>query len=199
MVDKTKQSDPAPNPNEKPEICYCSALPKGSGPCLPCYTRWRCSLRVGGGSEDARYAHTLNKFHSDLISLRQISVSQTCLDNWPEPSGLRERREGSRDPALSPSSGGVLVFGGQVLRFQSCGSSRQQSTLMATHLAQFSNGSRVRTDEPQKEPRRVPTARRQVPRDRAHGLGRKWAGQPAVHGANLAPYSGSPRSLPRRW
>jgi hypothetical protein len=32
------------------------------------------------GAEDARNAHTLNKFHSDLISLRQISVSQPCLD-----------------------------------------------------------------------------------------------------------------------
>jgi len=40
MLDKTEQSDRAPNPNEKPEICYCSALPKGSGLCLPCYTRW---------------------------------------------------------------------------------------------------------------------------------------------------------------
>jgi hypothetical protein len=41
MLDKTEQSDrAAPNPNEKPESCYCSALPKGSGPCLPCYTRW---------------------------------------------------------------------------------------------------------------------------------------------------------------
>jgi hypothetical protein len=40
MLDKTEQSDRAPNPNEKPESCYCSALPKGSGPCLPCYTRW---------------------------------------------------------------------------------------------------------------------------------------------------------------
>jgi hypothetical protein len=40
MVDKTDQSDRPPNPNEKPEICYCSALPKGSGFCLPCYTRW---------------------------------------------------------------------------------------------------------------------------------------------------------------
>ena len=28
------------NPNEKPENCYCSALPTGSGLCLPCYTRW---------------------------------------------------------------------------------------------------------------------------------------------------------------
>ena len=40
MLDKTKQSDRAPNPNEKRENCYCSALPKGSGLCPPCYTRW---------------------------------------------------------------------------------------------------------------------------------------------------------------
>ena len=48
MLDKTEQSDP-PNPNEKPENCYCSALPKGSGPCLPCFTRWlaggACAVR----------------------------------------------------------------------------------------------------------------------------------------------------------
>jgi hypothetical protein len=40
MLNKTEQSDRAPNPNEKPEDCYCSALPKGSGLCLPCYTQW---------------------------------------------------------------------------------------------------------------------------------------------------------------
>jgi hypothetical protein len=40
MVHKTEQSDRVPNPNEKPEICYCLALPKGSGLCLPCYTQW---------------------------------------------------------------------------------------------------------------------------------------------------------------
>ena len=33
---------------EKPESCYCSALPKGSGPCLPCYTRWLASRRSKG-------------------------------------------------------------------------------------------------------------------------------------------------------
>src|SRR5215831_18870913 len=28
------------NPNEaQPEDCYCSAFPRGSGPCLPCYVR----------------------------------------------------------------------------------------------------------------------------------------------------------------
>src|SRR5262249_7807375 len=58
-VDKTEQSDRAPNPNEKPESCYCSALPNGTL-CLPCYTRWlamsgdpgnvamSCSRRCGG-------------------------------------------------------------------------------------------------------------------------------------------------------
>jgi len=44
MLDKTEQSDRAPNPNEKPENCYCSALPNGSGLCLPCYTRWLAGL-----------------------------------------------------------------------------------------------------------------------------------------------------------
>jgi hypothetical protein len=39
MVYKTEQSDEAEN-NKKREICYCSALPKGSGFCLPCYRRW---------------------------------------------------------------------------------------------------------------------------------------------------------------
>jgi hypothetical protein len=46
MLDKTEQSDRAPNPNEKPENCYCSALPKGSGLCLPCYTRWVADRRL---------------------------------------------------------------------------------------------------------------------------------------------------------
>jgi hypothetical protein len=45
MLDKTEQSDRASNPNEKPESCYCSALPKGSGLCLPCYTRWLAGRR----------------------------------------------------------------------------------------------------------------------------------------------------------
>jgi acetyl-CoA synthetase len=40
------ESERAPNPNEKPENCYCSALPKGSGLCLPCYTRWLAGRRA---------------------------------------------------------------------------------------------------------------------------------------------------------
>jgi hypothetical protein len=31
---------PALSPNgERPENCYCSSLPNGSGPCVPCYGR----------------------------------------------------------------------------------------------------------------------------------------------------------------
>jgi hypothetical protein len=40
MLEKNEQSDRALNTSEKPESCYCSALPKGSGPCVSCYTRW---------------------------------------------------------------------------------------------------------------------------------------------------------------
>ena len=45
MLDKAEQSDRASKPNEKPESCYCSALPKGSGLYLPCYTRWLADRR----------------------------------------------------------------------------------------------------------------------------------------------------------
>jgi hypothetical protein len=40
MVDRADQSDRALRSNDKPENCYCSALPKGSGLCVPCYTIW---------------------------------------------------------------------------------------------------------------------------------------------------------------
>jgi len=46
---------PAPNPNEeRPENCYCSALPRGSGPCLPCY--WR-RLRLAEASRRRSQVH----------------------------------------------------------------------------------------------------------------------------------------------
>jgi len=35
MLNKTDQSDRAPSPNEKPENCHCSALPKGSDRVYP--------------------------------------------------------------------------------------------------------------------------------------------------------------------
>jgi hypothetical protein len=54
MLDKTEQSDRTPNPNEKPEGCYCSALPKGSGPCLPCYMRWLAAARMQSGLAAAK-------------------------------------------------------------------------------------------------------------------------------------------------
>jgi hypothetical protein len=44
VLDKTEQLGQASGPNEKPESCYCSALPKGS-PCLSCYMRWLATRR----------------------------------------------------------------------------------------------------------------------------------------------------------
>jgi hypothetical protein len=61
--------------------------------------------------EDARNA-PLNKFHSNLISLRQISVSRTCLDTGRSPPALRRETREFLRPRLEPRqgrSGGVLV------------------------------------------------------------------------------------------
>src|SRR5215469_8328453 len=52
MLGKTEKSDRTSNPNEKPQSCYCSALPKGSGLCLPYYTRWLAAVRRCGANKD---------------------------------------------------------------------------------------------------------------------------------------------------
>ena len=36
---------------ERSENCYCSALPSGSGPCLPCYGHW---LRLSEAAQRER-------------------------------------------------------------------------------------------------------------------------------------------------
>jgi len=51
MLGKTEKSDRTSNPNEKPQSCYCSALPKGSGLCLPYYTRWLAAVRRCGANK----------------------------------------------------------------------------------------------------------------------------------------------------
>jgi hypothetical protein len=53
MLNKTEQSDRAASPNEKPENCYCSALPKGSDLCLPCYMRWLAGVAVAAQSQSS--------------------------------------------------------------------------------------------------------------------------------------------------
>jgi hypothetical protein len=40
MHDMIKHSDRTSNTNEKPESCYCSALPKGSGRKKMSFTHW---------------------------------------------------------------------------------------------------------------------------------------------------------------
>src|SRR5262245_7550222 len=57
----------------------------------------------------------------------------------------------------------------------------------------------TRTDDIHKDPERVPTARRQVPRNRARGLSGKRTSRPAGHGANLGPFSQSRRTRPSLW
>jgi hypothetical protein len=86
MVHKTDKSDQTPN-DEKPEICYCSALPKGSGFCLPCYRRWlarsaktRCSPTI---SNIAVIAGTIIgiMFGSAVTAEAQIphiNIEETC-------------------------------------------------------------------------------------------------------------------------
>jgi hypothetical protein len=53
MLNKTEQSDRAASPNEKLENCYCSALPKGSDLCLPCYMRWLAGVAVAAQSQSS--------------------------------------------------------------------------------------------------------------------------------------------------
>src|SRR6516225_7353024 len=104
MLDKTEQSDRTPNPNEKPESCYCSALAKGSGLCLPCYTRWLAGARkqldqVEGIEEDvlvdALVTHEIERGHAVVIASDRFAVdiagaraqAGQCLDDQREAMG----------------------------------------------------------------------------------------------------------------
>ena len=104
MLDKTEQSDRTPNPNEKPESCYCSALAKGSGLCLPCYTRWLAGARkqldqVEGIEEDvlvdALVTHEIERGHAVVIASDSLAIddagarAQACqrLDDHREAAG----------------------------------------------------------------------------------------------------------------
>jgi hypothetical protein len=61
------------NPNEpQPEDCYCSAFPRGSGPCLPCYVR---QLRLAEASRQS-------------LPPRLSSASGAVLARWFSPSPL---------------------------------------------------------------------------------------------------------------
>ena len=55
---------------------------------------------------------------------------------------------------------------------------------------------RTRTDDTQQEPGRIPTASREMPRNRAHGFSRQRAARPSGQGRNLGPYRRPPRTRP---
>jgi hypothetical protein len=82
MVHKTEQSDRAPN-DKKPEICYCSTLPKGSGPCLPCYTRWLADSAKTRFSNIAVIAGTtigimFGSAATAQAQIPHINIEETC-------------------------------------------------------------------------------------------------------------------------
>jgi hypothetical protein len=58
-VGKTEQLDRVLKSDDKPESCYCSALPNGSGLCIPCYTRWLAdsARKQSGLALPARHGH----------------------------------------------------------------------------------------------------------------------------------------------
>ena len=51
---------------------------------------------------------------------------------------------------------------------------------------------RTRTDDTQQEPGRIPTASREMPRNRAHDRSGQRAGRPSRQGGNLGPYRRPP-------
>src|SRR5438552_17389258 len=60
---------PTLKPNEeRPETCYCSALPRGSGPCLPCYVRrLRMAEGVRPGTRSTRNKQMIVEGKPDLV------------------------------------------------------------------------------------------------------------------------------------
>jgi len=90
---------PAPNPNEeRPDNCYCSALPRGSGPCLPCY--WR-PLRL---AEASRQRSNPARVFCSIIVVHRLSQAQV-------PAILNHaralpQRDGHARPAFAGSAEG---------------------------------------------------------------------------------------------
>jgi hypothetical protein len=56
------------------ESCYCSALPLGSGPCVPCYRRWLRLTRPFEESTQVRAYQIAAFVHAVCIALRAVAV-----------------------------------------------------------------------------------------------------------------------------
>jgi hypothetical protein len=86
MLDKTEQSDRASNPNEQPKSCYCSALPKGAGPCLPIRDGWPPLVGKAGSRCRPTWAAIEQPHRSDtllLLLIRDLPKTQA-----PPAAGL---------------------------------------------------------------------------------------------------------------
>jgi hypothetical protein len=92
MLNKTEQSDRAANPNEAPEDCYRSALPKGSGLCLPCYTRWLGGERPSPANRSRRMPLFDSQRGMDVPSLFEArSLAGVRIERMP-PRFVSHRR-----------------------------------------------------------------------------------------------------------
>ena len=97
MLDKTEQSDRAANPNEKPENCYCSALPKGSGLCLPCYTRWLIARAFGITCPSQRRERRGRRGRNNLICTSVMQITYDApLSSYVPDNEMHPLEEGER-------------------------------------------------------------------------------------------------------
>ena len=68
---------PALNTNEeRPEHCYCSAFPRGSGPCLPCYVRLLRLAEAISPTLPARLSSTPRAVRSDRRGRKATQLFQ---------------------------------------------------------------------------------------------------------------------------
>jgi hypothetical protein len=68
------------NPNDKPEMCYCTALPKGSGLCVPCCTRWlagRALVSLSSVPESETKSLHFKELQRSNVSVLEVTLRQT--------------------------------------------------------------------------------------------------------------------------
>jgi len=67
---------------ERSENCYCSALPSGSGPCLPCYGHW---LRLSEAAQESKRAAEGDQWTARASSERPSEVRRSKAADEGQP------------------------------------------------------------------------------------------------------------------
>jgi len=83
----SKSHAPALDPtDERPESCYCSALPEGSGPCVPCYRRWlRLTLPAHEQDRPHSTSHRFLSFPGTIPVDLRLSIAEIGRHTWLMP------------------------------------------------------------------------------------------------------------------